>query len=75
MAPKVLAPVSLKPEESPADFESKNVHEVYDAIATHFSSTRYKVLVISPDSKIPSTISSPSHLNDIRSAIYSHGLS
>lgn len=43
MAPRKLEAVSLESNEDPADFESKNVHEIYDAIATHFSSTRYKV--------------------------------
>ncbi|KAF5324559.1 hypothetical protein D9611_004263 [Ephemerocybe angulata] len=42
MAPRKLESVSLEPSEDPATFESKNVHQIYDAIATHFSSTRYK---------------------------------
>lgn len=29
--------------EDPAAYEAKHVHEVYDQIASHFSSTRYKV--------------------------------
>lgn len=30
-------------EQDPRIFEEKNVHAVYDEIASHFSSTRYKV--------------------------------
>jgi tRNA (uracil-5-)-methyltransferase TRM9 len=43
MAPKKLEPVHIEASEDPASFEAKNVHEIYDAIAAHFSSTRYKV--------------------------------
>ncbi|TFK27369.1 hypothetical protein FA15DRAFT_679020 [Coprinopsis marcescibilis] len=41
MAPKVVKTVSVE-TNNPHEFEDKNVHEVYDAIASHFSSTRYK---------------------------------
>ena len=30
-------------DDNPAVYESKHVHAVYDQIAPHFSSTRYKV--------------------------------
>ena len=33
----------LKGEYTEAEFEKKYVHEVYEEIAGHFSSTRYKV--------------------------------
>lgn len=42
MTPKALEAVTVE-TENPADFESQNVHNIYDAIASHFSSTRYKV--------------------------------
>lgn len=32
-------------DDSELQYESKHVHEVYDRIATHFSSTRYKVWI------------------------------
>jgi tRNA (uracil-5-)-methyltransferase TRM9 len=28
----------------PATYETQNVHAIYDTIASHFSSTRYKVM-------------------------------
>jgi tRNA (uracil-5-)-methyltransferase TRM9 len=31
---------------SAEDYERENVHQVYEQIAQHFSSTRYKVYVI-----------------------------
>lgn len=31
------------------EYERKHVHEVYEQIASHFSSTRYKVSGCSPD--------------------------
>lgn len=34
--------VSAPPVSTPSQYESEHVHEVYDAIASHFSSTRYK---------------------------------
>jgi tRNA (uracil-5-)-methyltransferase TRM9 len=43
MPPRALEAVNLETNEDPADFEAKNVHEIYDTIASHFSSTRYKV--------------------------------
>lgn len=30
-------------DEDPQEYEDKNVHAIYDEIAVHFSSTRYKV--------------------------------
>jgi len=30
-------------EGNPEEYEEHNVHAIYDTIATHFSSTRYKV--------------------------------
>lgn len=39
MPPVVAAEI---PEDDPATFEQTNVHAVYDTIAGHFSSTRYK---------------------------------
>lgn len=32
------------------NYESEHVHEVYEQIASHFSSTRYKVGTLSPSS-------------------------
>ncbi|KAG6868272.1 hypothetical protein C0993_005557 [Termitomyces sp. T159_Od127] len=40
MAPKVLE--SALVSEDPQSYENENVHAVYDEIASHFSSTRYK---------------------------------
>lgn len=40
MAPQVTATVV---DDDPQSYESKHVHAVYDEIAPHFSSTRYKV--------------------------------
>lgn len=41
MAPKVLESALVK--EDPQSYENENVHAIYDEIASHFSSTRYKV--------------------------------
>ena len=41
MAPHVLG--ATKVEGNPEEFENRNVHTIYDEIAAHFSSTRYKV--------------------------------
>lgn len=39
-------PVPIRPPESKEpEYEQKNVHEVYEVIAEHFSDTRYKVTV------------------------------
>jgi len=36
-------PIAVEtPAENQTDYEQKNVHEVYEVIATHFSDTRYK---------------------------------
>ena len=43
MAPPVI-PVVVA--EEPQGYEAANVHDVYDQIASHFSSTRYKVTVL-----------------------------
>ncbi|KAG6874064.1 hypothetical protein C0995_006921 [Termitomyces sp. Mi166 len=40
MAPKVLE--STLVSEDPLSYENENVHTIYDEIASHFSSTRYK---------------------------------
>ncbi|KAG6821067.1 hypothetical protein H0H93_007226 [Arthromyces matolae] len=40
MAPKVLESATVS--ENPQSYENENVHAVYDEIASHFSSTRYK---------------------------------
>ena len=42
MAPKSVIPTSIPENESHASYEHENVHTVYDNIAHHFSSTRYK---------------------------------
>lgn len=37
-------PIAVEtPNEDQTSYEQKNVHEVYEVIATHFSDTRYKV--------------------------------
>ncbi|KAG5647209.1 hypothetical protein DXG03_001168 [Asterophora parasitica] len=41
MPPKAVAPVVIN--GNPQIYEDKNVHAIYDEIASHFSSTRYKV--------------------------------
>jgi hypothetical protein len=41
MAPKVVSEVAV--DLDPEFYETKNVHAIYDQIAHHFSSTRYKV--------------------------------
>ena len=41
MAPRPLQ--AAKVEGNPEIYENQNVHAIYDDIATHFSSTRYKV--------------------------------
>ncbi len=33
-------------DDSPDAYEQRHVHTVYDQIASHFSSTRYKVVII-----------------------------
>lgn len=40
MAPQVVA---TSVDEDPQIYEDKNVHAIYNEIAPHFSSTRYKV--------------------------------
>jgi tRNA (uracil-5-)-methyltransferase TRM9 len=35
-------------EPQGADYEAQHVHSVYEEIASHFSSTRYKVCVAGP---------------------------
>lgn len=40
MAPKAVAAAVV--DEDPQTYEDKNVHAIYDEIASHFSSTRYK---------------------------------
>lgn len=38
-------PVAVEtPKENESVYEQKNVHEVYEIIANHFSDTRYKVI-------------------------------
>jgi hypothetical protein len=44
MPPKAVEAVNVG-ANNPEDFETKNVHAIYDAIASHFSSTRYKVRI------------------------------
>lgn len=41
MAPKVVSEVTI--DLDPETYETQNVHVIYDQIASHFSSTRYKV--------------------------------
>ncbi len=41
MAPRVLQSTTV--EGDPEAYEDQNVHMIYEEIATHFSSTRYKV--------------------------------
>jgi len=41
MAPRALE--AAKVEGDPQTYEDQNVHAIYDEIAAHFSSTRYKV--------------------------------
>lgn len=45
MEPTDQTPPDLKqsPKDPPEAYEEKHVHEVYQQIAEHFSSTRYKV--------------------------------
>jgi hypothetical protein len=39
-------PVAVEtPKENESLYEQKNVHEVYEIIANHFSDTRYKVIL------------------------------
>ncbi|GLB35413.1 putative component of the Mediator complex, a coactivator involved in the regulated transcription of nearly all RNA polymerase II-dependent genes [Lyophyllum shimeji] len=40
MAPKAVAPAIV--DGDPQTYENENVHAIYDKIASHFSSTRYK---------------------------------
>lgn len=42
MPPKAVAEVTI--DIDPATYETQNVHAIYDTIASHFSSTRYKVM-------------------------------
>jgi hypothetical protein len=59
MAPKVSATVV---DDDPQTYETKHVHEVYDEIAPHFSSTRYKVSIISlPPAGLPYQLTRNSH--------------
>lgn len=44
-APNVPALANVPSDDQEA-YEEKNVHEVYQQIASHFSSTRYKVLLL-----------------------------
>jgi hypothetical protein len=44
-------------DDNPSDYEEKNVHAVYDEIASHFSSTRYKVR---PDNTVLLITTTPS---------------
>ena len=41
MPPRTLETVII--ESKPQDYEDLNVHAIYDEIAPHFASTRYKV--------------------------------
>ena len=41
MAPKAVSEVMI--DLDPETYEAQNVHAIYDQIAGHFSSTRYKV--------------------------------
>jgi len=41
MPPKVVSEVTI--DLDPETYETQNVHVIYDQIASHFSSTRYKV--------------------------------
>jgi tRNA (uracil-5-)-methyltransferase TRM9 len=41
--PHSVVPISTPPSEDPQAHEEQYVHAVYDKIASHFSSTRYKV--------------------------------
>lgn len=44
MAASKPQPIAVEtPEQDQTTYEQKNVHEVYEVIATHFSDTRYKV--------------------------------
>lgn len=43
-------PIAVEtPEQDQTGYEQKNVHEVYEVIATHFSDTRYKVYLFYSD--------------------------
>lgn len=42
MAPKAVSEVTI--DLDPAIYEAQHVHAIYDTIASHFSSTRYKVM-------------------------------
>jgi hypothetical protein len=52
-------------DEDPSAYEAKHVHQVYDQIASHFSSTRYKVRVRSPVWLTPNLIACPALANHI----------
>lgn len=42
-----VQPTSVS-ESQPQNYEDEHVHKIYDEIAPHFSSTRYKVGVFTP---------------------------
>jgi len=46
MAPRPLQ--AAKVHGKPEVYEDQNVHAIYDDIAAHFSSTRYKVSALAP---------------------------
>ncbi len=37
---------TITADQNPHEYEKEHVHEVYEQIASHFSSTRYKVRVL-----------------------------
>jgi hypothetical protein len=43
MKPKAVTEVTVGLD--PEIYEAQNVHAIYDKIASHFSSTRYKVII------------------------------
>lgn len=72
MAPKPVLIAS--PPLHPNSYEQEHVHAVYDTIASHFSSTRYKVCLhaihLMPDTKLNQAMAYCSGF----SALYSYGL-
>ena len=48
LLPTIFQPQQKMAESDPqgADYEEEHVHSVYEQIASHFSSTRYKLCVI-----------------------------
>ena len=44
--PSEVTPTAV--DDNPEAYEQKHVHAVYDHIASHFSSTRYKVYHFNP---------------------------